>query len=64
MTFGSVKVYCLITLICLIILINHIAQLFLIHKFCCFHPGPHISLNYAGDNHLRCPMMGEVSLKM
>ena len=34
----SVKLYCLITLICLIILISHIAQLYLIHKFYCFCP--------------------------
>ena len=32
-TFASVKLYCLITLICLIILINHIAQIALIRKF-------------------------------
>ena len=48
----KVKVYCLITLICLIILISHIAQLFFIHKFC-FHPGRHISFKYARHNHLR-----------
>ena len=35
---ASVKLYCLITLICLIILISHIAQLYLIHKFYCFCP--------------------------
>ena len=32
-TFASIKLYCLITLICLIILISHIAQLVLIRKF-------------------------------
>ena len=32
-TFASVKVHCLITLICPIILISHIAQLFLIRSF-------------------------------
>ena len=32
-TFTSVRLYCLITLICLIILISHILQLFLIQKF-------------------------------
>ena len=26
--------------------------------------GPHISFKYARYNHLRCPMMGEVSLKV
>ena len=56
-----IKVYCLITLICLIILISHIAQFLLTRKFYCFRPVPHISFRYAGHNHLRCPMMGEVS---
>ena len=56
------KVYCLITLICLIILISHIAQV-LISKFYCFRPGPHISFKYVQHNHLRCLMMGEVSLE-
>ena len=32
-------------------------------KFYCFRPGPHISFKYARHNHLRCLMMGEVSLK-
>ena len=41
--FYVVKVDCLFTFICLIILISHIAQLFLIRKFCCFPKGPHIS---------------------
>ena len=50
--------YCLI---CLIILISYIAQLLLIRKFYCVRPGPHISFKYVGHNHLRCPMMGEVS---
>ena len=58
-----VKVYCLITLICPIILISHIAQLLLICKFYCFRKVPHISFKYARHNHLRCPMMGEVSLE-
>ena len=52
-----------ITLICSIILISHIAQLFLIRKFYCFRKGWHIYLKYARHNHLRCPMMGEVSLE-
>ena len=51
-TFASVKVYCLINLICLIILISHIAQLLLIRIFYCFRPGRHISLKYAQHNHL------------
>ena len=54
------KVYCLITLICSIILISHIAQLFLIRKFYCFRKGWHIYFKYARHNHLHCPMMGEV----
>ena len=62
-TFVSVKVYCLITLICPIILIIHIAQRLPIRKFYCFRKGPHISFKYARHNHLRCPMMGEVSLE-
>ena len=62
MTLTQAKVYCLITLICLIILISHIAQLLLIRKFYCFRPGPHISFKYA-RHHLPCPMMGEVSLE-
>ena len=33
-------------LICLIILISHIAQLIFIGKFSCFRPDPHISLIY------------------
>ena len=44
-TFASVKVYCLINLICLIILISHTAQLLLIRMFYFFRPGRHISLN-------------------
>ena len=48
--------------ISLITLISHIAQL-LIRKFYCFRPGPHISFKYWRHNHLRCPMMGEVSLE-
>ena len=46
-----------------IILISPIAQLLLIRYFCCFRKGPHISFKYAGHNHLRCRMMGEVSLE-
>ena len=57
------NIYCLITLICLIILISHIVKLLLIRKFYCFRPGAHISFKYARHNHLRCPMMGEVSLE-
>ena len=58
----------LVTLICLIILITHIAQILLIRNFvvirnCCFRPGPHISFKCA-RHHLHCPMMGEVSLEM
>ena len=45
------------------ILISHIAQLLLIRNFYCFHPGPHISLKYVRHNHLRCVMMGEVSIE-
>ena len=63
-TFASVKVYCLISLICPIILISHIAQLLLIHKFYCFREVPRISFNYAQHNHLRCPLRSlEVSLE-
>ena len=47
-TFASVKVYCLITLICLTILNSHIAQLLLIRKFYCFRPGPILPLNMRG----------------
>ena len=43
-TFASIKVYCLSTLICPIILISHIAEL-LICKFYCFCKGLHISSN-------------------
>ena len=53
----------IITLIRLIILISHIVQLLLIRKFYCFRPGPHISFKYARHNHLRCPIMGGVSLE-
>ena len=59
-TFASTKLYYLITLICLIILISHIAQLLLIRKFYCVCPGLHVSFKYVQPNHLRCPMMGEV----
>ena len=62
-TFASVKVYCLITLICPIILISHITQLLPIRKFYCFRKGRDIYFKYARHNHLRCPMMGEVSLE-
>ena len=55
------NIYCIITLICLIILISHIVKLLRIRKFYCFHPDAHISFKYARHNHLRCPMMGEVS---
>ena len=60
-TFASVKVYSLITLICPIILISHIAQLFLIGEFYCFREGRHISFKYERHNHLRRLMMGKVS---
>ena len=53
----------MITFICSIILISHIAQLFLIRKFYCFRKGRHIYFKYARHNHLRCPMMGELSLE-
>ena len=61
-TFASVKLYCLITLIYLITLISHIVQL-LIGNFYFFRPDPHISFKYSRHNHLRCPMIGEVSLE-
>ena len=54
------NVYCLI---CLIILISYVAQLLLIRKLYCVRPGPHISFKYVRHNHLRFPMMGEVSLE-
>ena len=57
----SVKVYCLITLICAIILISHITQLRLIRKFYYFRKGAHIYFKDARHNHLHCPMMREVS---
>ena len=44
------KVYHLITLICPIIFISHIAQLLLIRKFYCFRKGPHISFKYPRHN--------------
>ena len=44
-------------------LISHIAQLHLIRKFYCFRKGLHISFKYARQSHLRCRMMGEVSLE-
>ena len=53
----------LITLICPIISISHIAQLLLIRNFYCFRKGQHIFFKYARHNHLRCPMMGELSLE-
>ena len=37
------NIHCLITLICLIILISNIVKLLLIRKFYCFRPGAHIS---------------------
>ena len=52
------NIHCLITLICLIILISHIAKLLPIHKFYCFRPGANISFKYARHNHLRCLIMG------
>ena len=55
------NIHCLITLICLIILISHLVKLLLIRKFYRFRPGAYISFTYAQHNHLRCPMMGEVS---
>ena len=59
--FTCSNIHCLITLVCLIILISHIVKLLLIRKFSCFCPGAHISFKYPRHNHLRCPMMGEVS---
>ena len=57
-TFASVKLHCLIALI------SHVVQLFLIHNFYYFRPGLHISFKYGRHNHLRCTMMiGEVSLE-
>ena len=32
-------------------------------SFYCFRPGQHIFFKYAWHNHLRCPMVGEVSLE-
>ena len=61
--YTSINFYRLDTLICLIILISHIAQLLLIRKCYCFCPGPHISFKYVPHNHLQCPMTGEISLK-
>ena len=55
------NIHCVITLICLIILISHIVKLLLIRKFYCFRPGAHISFKYARHNHLRCLMLAEVS---
>ena len=52
-----------ITLICPIILISQISQLPLIREFYCFRKGPNISFKYARHNHLRCAMMGKVSLE-
>ena len=40
------------------------AVIFLIRKFYCFRKGRHIYFKYVRHNHLRCPMMGEVSLEM
>ena len=57
------KFYSQIILIEPIILISHIVQLLLIRKFYCFRKGPHTFFKYARHNHLRCPMMGEVSLE-
>ena len=51
-----------LTVVCPIILISHIVQLFLIRKCYCFHNGRHIYFKYAQHNHLHCPMMGEVFL--
>ena len=51
-----------LTVVCPIILISHIVQLFLIRKFYCFRKGRHIYFKYAQHNHLHCPMMGEVFL--
>ena len=39
------------------------AQLLLIRKFYCVRPDPNISLKYARHNHLRCPIMGELSFE-
>ena len=46
-----------------VILISHITQLLLIRKLYCFRKGSYISFKYARHNHLRCPMIGEVSLE-
>ena len=45
-------------------LIKVIWQFLLIHKVYHFRSGLHISFKYARLNHLRSPMMGEVSLEM
>ena len=34
----------------------------IICKFFCLSPGPHIFRKYAQHKHLRCPIMGKVSL--
>ena len=53
----------LVTFTSLIILISHISQLLRTRKFYCFRLSPHICFRYAWNNHLRCPMIGEVSLE-
>ena len=54
--------FCVHKALLLITLISHIAQL-LIHRCYYFHAGPPISFKYVGHNHLRCSMMGKVSLE-
>ena len=61
--FGVRKALLSNTFISLIILISHIPQLLLTRKFYCFRPDPNISFKYARQNHLRCPIIGEVSLE-
>ena len=58
------NIHCLITLICLIILISHIVKLLLIRKFYCFSPGAHISVKYVRHNPLHCAMMTEEFLRV
>ena len=60
---SDIKLYCEITLICLITSISQIEQHLLIRKFYCFRLGPYISFKYVRYNDLRCPMIGEVSHK-
>ena len=61
--FASIKLYYLVTLICPILLISHIAQLLLIGEFYCFHEGPHISFKYERQSFTSPDDGGSMSLK-